>query len=350
MSNEARNGTNGGGLKIEAVSPPAEQALRTSGATNSGSPIKASLRPPVSASTEKRSIGQPPSNSLKKQKTSPIQTNGPMDIDTSQRMEILALYKEALIRREEACRELERLEHDAAASNIPLFEDYAKDPVYLPSLQLPPTAGSNPAASGGAKTITPLGLNGDLRKLEQFFPPSNPTASGGGATSVAQVVQQAAQAPSLLQQMHMLQDQQHLQHQYAAAQSLAVQQQAAVQQLHQHQQHGLYQAAAQSVYGAAPLARPTAAAQTDPSLLLLAAQYQQSSNSAAPGVGAMYLPAATGYAPGAATAPGTALSMAGVAPVSGASHLGDAMNLVAPPPANGHESRSSPDRVPTATV
>ena len=301
----------------------------------------------------------------KKQKTGAIETSAgcTADPNAERRKEILALYKDALVRREEACLELVKIENEADISNIPLFEDYAKDPVYLSTIGLSTKASKGASISEDAlgeknATAMPLGLNMELRKVEQFFPPSN-SSTPATASSVAQAVQQAAQAPSLvLQQMQMLQDQQ-LQQQYAA-QSLAAHQQAAVHQLHQQQQQGYYQAASQSVY-TAPLVTgsPAAASQTnDPSLLLLAAQYQQNANPSAVGVGPMYLPSAPPYAPIPAPSSGSALSLANAPPPGGPStahsQLSDAMNLAgrtSPSAATENESsRSSTEKPPVANV
>lgn len=284
-------------------------------------------------STEKEAT---PDKSAKKQKL-----NGAVDISTAKRMELLAQYKEALIRREEACRELERLEKEAKSSDLPLLDDYAKDPIYLPV-----SSDKDSQGDETRKTVTPHGLNSEARKLEQFFPPQQsaltPSAdgsAGAASSSVAQVVQQAAHAvsshqnPALLHQMQALQDQQQihqqqqLQHQYAAQQSLAVQQQL------QHQ-HGFYQSApGQPLYGTAT------AAQTDPSMLLLAAQYQQAPTNAAPG--AMYLPAGAGFTP-VAGAPG--LHLSSVVPSAGAAQVGDAGKFATPSTAGAGGTRSSPER------
>lgn len=346
MSNQS-----GIGATIEAMKKPqatmstTEDPVTTTNATNDSSPTKKSDSLPSTAdekgdNNESGGSTDASSSPVKKLKTSSAQGTD-IPSDAAKRKEILASYKAALVRREEACRELLSLENEAAASNIPLFEDYAKDPVVLTSFA--PSGLADAAGISGAQTsATPLGLNGDVRKLEQFFLSTNPAVS---TAPVAQVVQQAAQGPTFLQQMQLLQDQQQLQQHYAA-QSFAAQQQqaAAVQQLHQHHA-GLYQAtAAQSVYGTpTPMAGASPAQTSDPSLLLLAAQYQQNSNPAvAPGVGSMYMSPATAYAPALPTTPGasTSLPLPGVAPP-----------LAAPAPsANDGTARTSTESATTADV
>ncbi len=383
MSTNSFNGTNvGGGTNNNTSEEKASTKLdqerssdKSMSATIASSPTKAShdeTQVPISTTSKNKNddilCGDAngfSSHPFKKQKTGAIETSAgcTADPNAERRKEILAFYKDALVRREEACLELVKIENEADISNIPLFEDYAKDPVYLPTIGLSTKSSkgasiSQDASSDKNATAIPLGLNMELRKVEQFFPPSN-SSTPATASSVAQAVQQAAQAPSLvLQQMQMLQDQQ-LQQQYAA-QSLAAHQQAAVHQLQQQQQQGYYQTASQSVY-TAPLVTgsPGAASQTtDPSLLLLAAQYQQNANPSAVGAGAMYLPSAPSYAPIPAPSSGNALSLANAPPPGGPatahSQLSDAINLAgrtSPPAATENESsRSSSEKPSVANV
>ena len=279
----------------------------------------------------------PKSNKRQKQ-----QATGTINIETAKRMEMLALYKEALIRREEACRELERLETEAKASNIPLLEDYAKDPVYLSAM------GANNANGEIKKTATPHGLNTEARMLEQFAPPSSiiPGAVAPiGSSSVAQAVQHAAQAvsshqnPSILQHMQALQDQQQLQQQqYAAQQSLAAQQQL-------QQYHAV--TAGQPIYGSMP-GQPGTAQTADPSLLLLAAQYQQNPNPVAP-PGAMYLTPGTTFAPISSTH-GVANPSSHLLPGVASSHtpqVGGTLNYSISAAAT---KQASSDKAPTTTA
>ena len=284
------------------------------------------------------SEADPKSNKRQKQ-----QAKGTINIETAKRMEMLALYKEALIRREEACRELERLETEAKASNIPLLEDYAKDPVYLSAM------GANNANGETNKIATPHGLNTEARMLEQFAPPSSITpgavAPTGSSSSVAQAVQQAAQAasshqnPSILQHIQALQDQQQLQQQqYAAQQSLAAQQQL-------QQYHAV--TAGQPIYGSMP-GQPGTAQTTDPSLLLLAAQYQQNPNPVPP-PGAMYLTPGTTFPPISSTH-GVANPSSHLLPGVASSHtpqVGGTLNYSISAAAT---KQASPDKAPATTA
>lgn len=180
---------------------------------------------------------------------------------SARRVEMLAKYKAALVRREEACRELTMLEKEAERNNIPLLDDYADDPVVMETNNAAHKSGDangntdngdtkshavlatnnvDGSSTSAGHAAAPLTVNRDVRKLEQFFVPNN-TAIGSSDSHQSS-------------QNSMLQHAQQIQVNHHHLNGLALNQpQAPVSVgLQQLQQFGLVQAAQSQVVTAAP--------------------------------------------------------------------------------------------------
>lgn len=103
-----------------------------------------------------------------------------MHMNLNTRRTFLNMYKEALVRREEANRDIDFLEKEAAASNIPLLQDYATDPTIMDAPNTGQHAAATIAAYGGDPGVQHFLPTQHPLLSQQVFQPSFLLQGPGG--------------------------------------------------------------------------------------------------------------------------------------------------------------------------